>query len=151
MKWGWVAALLGGALLWPGSGRAQTQDNSVKGASGFSSVDYFDPPNQMQISSRFSGIEGHPLSEDLFLVKQMKLETFDTNGAPRYIIEAPECVYDHTRGLASSAGPLDVRQADGEVELTGVGFLWREDDKFLTVSNQVLTQIKAGPRSKVIP
>jgi len=131
---------------------AGTQNNPVRHASDYTSVEYFDPPNGMQISSRITGAEAIPLPGNrLIMLKQFKLETFAANGAPESIVEAPECVYDQFNGTANSAGPLKIRQADGQVELDGVGFLWRQDDEFLTISNQVSTIIKTGPNLKLTP
>jgi hypothetical protein len=146
-----TTALLGCALFWPAPTSARAQENPVKKASDFSTVEYFDPPHQMQISSRLSGAEARPVSEDLTLIIQMKLETFGTNGLPKYVVEAPKCVYNRNKGVANSAGPLKVRSADGQVELTGVGFLWRQDDSFLNISNQVHTVIKAAGNLKITP
>ena len=144
-------ALAGGALLCAWSLAARAGDIPVKNASDFSSVEYYDPPYQMQIKSRLGGAEAIPQPNGLILVRQLKLETFGTNGQPEYVIEAPECLYDQIKGTANSAGPLEVRQADGQVRQTGVGFWWRQEDEFLTISNHSVTEIMAGPKFKFIP
>jgi len=149
-------ALAGGALFLAGMGRVLAEDSPmkdspVKNASDFSSVEYYDPPNQMQIKSRLAGAEAIPQPDGLVLVRQLKLETFATNGQPQYVVEAPECLYDQFKNTANSAGPLVVRQADGKVRLDGVGFWWQGNADFLTISNQVVTQIETGPNLKIIP
>jgi hypothetical protein len=143
-----AAALLGGALLWPVPDALRAQSNPVKDTGEFSTVEYFDPPNELQISSRLSGAEAIPVSQDVTIIKHMKLETFETNGTAKYVIVAPECLYDQNKGVANSAGPLEVRPAGHQWELDGVGFLWRQDDSFLIISNQVQTDIKNGSNLK---
>ena len=149
-------ALAGMALFLTGTGGVRAQDSPakdspVKNASDFSSVEYYDPPNQMQIKSRLAGAEAIPQPDGRVLVRQLKLETYGTNGQPQYVVEAPECLYDQFKNTANSAGPLVVRQADGKVRLDGVGFWWQGNADFLTISNQVVTQIETGPNLKIIP
>jgi hypothetical protein len=141
-------ALLGAAA----EGRAGDRDYPVKEASDYTSVEYFDPPHELQISSRITGAEAIPVPGGRqTMVKQFKLELFGTNGLPTYIVEAPNCRYDELSGTASSPGHLTVRSADGRLTHEGDGFLWRQDDKFLTISNHVHTVIKDGPEMKTKP
>jgi hypothetical protein len=145
------AALLGCALLCPVLTTLRAQNNPLKHASDFSSVEYFDPPNQMQISSRLSGAEAVPQPSGLVFVKEMKLETFSTDGRLQYIVEAPACTYDEIKGTAASPGRLKVQSADGQVKLEGEGFLWQGDEKFLTISNKQNTVIANPARLKTTP
>ena len=134
-----------GAMTWGAlSGRAQEMLSGH--ASDFTSVEYFDAPNEQQMKTRLSGTDALPLPDNngSVTIKNLKLETFNTNGTPGLIIEAPTCVYDTLKSVANSAGPLQVRSADGRFRITGVGFLWRQDDSFLAISNQVDTVIKSG-------
>jgi hypothetical protein len=117
-------------------------------ASDFSSVEYFEPPHQTLIKSRLSGAEAQPQAGGLLEIRQLKLETFDTNGVPGLIVLAPHCVYDTLRGVASSAGHLRLETADGSSHVEGDGFLWRQTDSFLTISNNVQTVIEVGPKNK---
>ena len=142
-----MAGTLLGLLPVPG----RTQSMPLQNATDFSTVDYFDPPNQMQISSRLSGTRAQPLSEDTTLIQQMKLETFATNGASKYIVQAPECVYDRVKGVASSPGHLTVREAAGQMKLEGDGFLWQEDRDLLTISNNVSTTLNSSMGGKGLP
>lgn len=144
-------ALAGGALFLVGAEALRAADNPVKNASDFSSVEYYDPPNQMQIKSRLGGAEAIPQPDGQVLVRQLQLETFGTNGEPQYVVEAPECLYDQLKNTANSPGSLVVRQADGQVRLAGVGFNWQGNDELLTISNQVSTEIVTGPKFKHKP
>jgi len=115
---------------------------------GFTLEKYYEAPNQTQMKSRLSGAEGHPLTGRLFAIKQLKLEIFNTNGSPQAVVQAPDCIYDMQNGMANSAGHLLLQSGDGKISTEGDGFLWRQDDSFLTISNHVHTVIKTGPEAK---
>ena len=108
---------------------------------GFSSVQYFEPPYQQQMKSRISGAEAQQLTGDLCLIKKMKIEKFDVSGNLQLVAEAPECVYDYSKAVAYSPGELHIRSGDGQLRIDGEGFLWRQSDSWLTISNQVVTVI----------
>ena len=151
MKRGSVpTALMACALLCPVLTGLGGEDNPLKQASDFSSTEYFDPPNQMQISSHLTGTEAVPLSEDTASIKNMRLEIFETNGTLAYIVEAPECAYNQNKGVANSAGHLTLRQADGLRRIEGDGFLWRESDHFLYISNNQHTVIHEMPGKELL-
>jgi len=114
-------------------------------ANDFSSVEYFEPPHQTLIKTRLSGAQAEPMGE-LLVIQQLKLETFDSNGVPGLVVKAPHCVYDTIHGLASSAGHLRLETADGSSHVEGDGFLWRQTNSFLTISNNVQTVIEAGAK-----
>lgn len=118
------------------------QPGAVGQASDFSSVDYYPAPNQTQMKSRLSGAEAQPQAGGLLVIRQLKLETFGVDGRPEAVVNAPECVYDTLNRTASSAGRLQLRNGDGKVRVEGDGFLWRQDDSFLTISNHVHTVIE---------
>ena len=126
----------------------RAQQATTGHANDFSSVEYFEPPHQQLMKSRLSGAEAQPQAGGLLVIKQLKLETFDTNGAPGLIVKAPECVYDTLHGVASSPGHLRLETADASSHVEGDGFLWRQANSFLTISNDVQTVIEAGPKRK---
>jgi hypothetical protein len=117
-------------------------------ANDFSSVEYFEPPHQTLMKTRLSGAEAQPQTDGLLLIHQLKLETFDSNGVPGLIVKAPHCIYDTMHGLASSAGHLRLETADGSSHVEGDGFLWRQTNSFLTISNNVQTVIEAGAKKQ---
>ncbi len=117
---------------------------------GFTSQEYFPPPNQTQVKSRLTGTEVKPLTNGLVLLKQPKLEIFYTNGSPQAVIEAPDCIYDMQHSTVNSAAHLRMRTGDGKLRVEGDGFLWRQSDSFLTISNRVHTMIENGPETKAL-
>jgi hypothetical protein len=120
------------------------QSNVVGHASDFTSVEYYPAPNQQQMKSRLSGAEAQPLPGGLLAIKQLKLETFGPDGKSEIVVNAPECVYDQLSGTASSAGRLQVQYQAGKIRVEGEGFLWRQGDSFLTISNRVSTVLQFG-------
>jgi len=118
---------------------------------GFTSVQYYDPPNQMQVRSRLSGAEAQPMTGGLLVVKGLKLEMFATNGEPQVIIHAPECIYNTLKHTAYSPGHLLLQNGDDKIRVEGDGFLWRQDDSFLTISNSVRTTVETAANERFAP
>ena len=140
--------LIAGVILFLAARDSRAQSNTVSHASDFTSVEYYAAPNQQQMKSRLSGAEAQPLPGGLLAIKQLKLETFELNGRPEIVVSAPECIYDQLNGTASSPGRLQVQTGDGKIRVAGEGFLWRQSDSFLTISNRVSTVLVPGPDKK---
>ena len=117
----------------------------------FSVPEYYDPPHQNQVRSLLTGAEAQPQTRGKFLIKELKLETFRENGEREIIVTAPECVYNSGAGLASSAGRLRVQTGDGRFSIEGEGFLWRQTNSSLIISNRVHTVIRPEPRKSKPP
>jgi hypothetical protein len=128
---------------------ARAQQNTSGHASDFTSVEYYEPPHHQQVKSRLSGAEASPQAGGLLIIKQLKVETFDLDGKPEVVVNAPECVYDTLKGVATSPGRLQVRTGDGRFHVEGEGFLWRQSDSFLTISNRVRTVIEVSSEKKI--
>lgn len=122
----------------------QTQQTSIQHASDFTSTEYYPPPNQQQVKSILSGTEALPQPGGLLLIKHLKLEVFGLDGKLEWVVEAPECIYDTFKGVANSPGHLEVQTGDGKFHVEGEGFLWRQNDSFLTISNNVHTVVEHG-------
>ena len=122
----------------------QTQQSGIQHASNFTSTEYYEPPNQKQIKSVLSGTEALPQPGGLLVIKQLKLEMFSPAGKLEWVVIAPECIYDTLKGEANSPGHLEVRTGDGKFRVEGDGFLWRQSDSFLTISNNVRTVVENG-------
>lgn len=142
----WVLSAFMAAGLWVGVVRAQ--QNVAGHANNFSSVEYFEPPHQQQMKSRVSGAEARPLAGGLLVIKDLKLEKFDTNGVVEAIIKTPHCVYNTQSGEANSSDHLWLETGDGKSHVEGDGFLWRQTSSLLTISNNVRTVIKNTSEKK---
>jgi hypothetical protein len=141
-----------GALLAAGAGLlfaiapgVRAQSNNVQHASDFTSREYYGSTNQQQqVKSVLSGAEALPQPGGLLLIKQLKVEMFSPNGKLEWVVNAPECVYDTFKGVANSPGHLQVRTGDGKFRVEGEGFLWRQSDQILTISNNVYNVLENG-------
>jgi hypothetical protein len=139
--------LIAGAMLVLAAEESRAQSNVVAHASDFMSVEYYPAPNQQQVKSRLSGAEAQPLPGGLLAIKQLKLETFGADGRSEIVVQAPECLYDQLGGTASSSGRLQVQYQEGKIRVEGEGFLWRQTDSFLTISNRISTVLEFGAGS----
>ena len=112
----------------------------------FSLIEYFDPPFDGRMMTRMTSAESRPVpgSAGLLDIRQFKLESFSTNGRPEMVISAPQCNFSTLENTANSAGPIRVESGDGQFTLTGVGFLWRQNERMLNISNQVVTVISSN-------
>ena len=122
-------------------------DNMPGHSSDFNRLEYYPAPHELQVKTRLSGAEATPLGAQL-AIKQLRLETFDLDGKTEIIVTAPDCIYDPNTDEASSAGPLQVRAGDGRFSLEGTGFLWRQNDSFLNISNNVHSTLRVPPEMK---
>ena len=90
---------------------------------------------------RLSGAEALPLPGGLLDVRQLRVETFGTDGKPEMVVRAPQCTYAPLDGVANSAGRMEMQNGDGKFRVEGEGFLWRQGASSLTISNRVRTTI----------
>jgi hypothetical protein len=118
------------------------QSDVLRHATDFTSDQYFEPPNQQRVKMRLTGTSASPLPGGALDIANLKIETFNLSGQSEAVVHAPECIYAPYDGLASSAGHLELQTADGKIVVTGDGFLWRQSDNSLTISNNVHTVIK---------
>jgi lipopolysaccharide export system protein LptA len=131
-----VALALGLAMLpWPG--RAQP----VVGGKGFKVPEYYDAPHETQMKSMLECAQAERQPDGRWLVTEAKWRTFRVTGEGELAAKAPQCFYDPDRKTVSSSGPLHVETADGKFSIDGEGFLWRQTNSTLVVSNRVHTII----------
>ena len=112
-------------------------------ATEFSSEQYYDAPNDQKLKLRFSGASVAPLPGGLQEVAEMRIEYFSTNGATRMRAQSPQCEMSPFDGVASSTNKLSLQSGDGKVRTDGVGFVWRQNEMILTITNPV-TMLKFG-------
>ena len=132
----------GVGLLFIAVAHGQLQSTPVGHATDFTSDSYFEPPHEQQVKVRLSGAEASPLPGGLLEVKKLKVETFNAAGRTELVVRAPQCIYAPLDGVANSAGHLELRSGDGKFRVEGDGFLWRQNESTLTISNRVRTVIE---------
>jgi hypothetical protein len=97
-----------------------------------------------QPTSIMLGKTATPVEGGKYLVTDMRVENFSfgpTGRKMEFVIEAPQCLVDPARKVASSAGRIVVSRTDGSFLTTGIGFEFRQVDSTLNISNQVSTQL----------
>ena len=87
-----------------------------------------------------SGAERQP--DGRVLVTNAKRQTFLVNGDVELTVEAPQCLYDPAMRTISSSGPLLAKSGDGKFSIEGEGFLARQTNSILVVSNRVHTVLR---------
>jgi hypothetical protein len=137
--------LLAGAVWLAAAGSAVRAQQSGR-ATDFTTTEYYEAPHQRQVKIILSGAEALPQLGGRLIIKQLKLQTFALDGKLEMVVTAPDCIYDTLGGTARSAGPLQLQTGDGKFRVEGEGFLWRQTNNSLTISNQVRTRIDGGAR-----
>lgn len=116
-------------------------------ATNFTSVAYFEPPNEQAVKFRLTGAEAIPLPGAQLDLRKMKVEKFTTDGKLEATVVAPQCFYS-LDGVVSSSGPVEFKSGDGKFRVEGEGFMWQQSETSLVISNRVRTVIKADIASK---
>lgn len=148
------AALLAGAAAVALLARnliAQSPLAALGSVSDFTTSEYFDKPFEDKVRTTISGAEAQPQPGGKFRIKQLKLERFHETGERWILVQSPECLYDSKERTASSPAHLTVQTGDGRILVEGVGFLWRETNSSLTISNRVRTVISGVTTTNTKP
>ncbi len=120
-------------LVLAGSVWAQfTGSGVVKGPFTFPEYD-----KQNRLRSLLVGMGARPQLDGRVAMEQLHLQTYTEDGLTNLVIVGTNCVFNPQTHLAWSPDRLRVRSADGRFVIEGVGFLWRQTDSHLTISNQV--------------
>jgi hypothetical protein len=138
--------LLAAVILFIVVARVLAQSLPEGHANGFTTDAYYEPPNEQHVRSRLSGTDATPLPGGLLDIKNLRIETFTTNGASELVARAPQCTYAAFDGWANSTGHLELVSGDGRFFTEGDGFYFvnRANAMSLSISNHVHTVIKAG-------
>jgi lipopolysaccharide export system protein LptA len=124
----WIFILAAFAIYFTGCKKSDTVDADAQVTAG-------------QKNPFKSGADAQPMDGGLLAIAQLKLEMFATNGQPQITATAPDCIYDSAGRTANSAGKLFLQNGDGKIRAEGEGFLWRQNESSLTISNNVKTFI----------
>lgn len=102
--------------------------------------------NSPRPSSLVLGKKATRRSDGLLLIEGLMIVSFEYDernaAATNMLIEAPTCLLDLKKRVASSDGRLSARVPDGSFSIEGIGFEYRQVDSQLRISNQVSTQLK---------
>ena len=113
----------------------------VGSGQGFKFTEYYDAPHETQLKSMLEATRAKRLPDGKVQAEDAKYRTYRVSGEGEMTVEAPQCLYDPGQRIISSSGPLHVQTADGKFSIDGEGFLWRQTNSTLLVSNRVHTII----------
>lgn len=119
--------------------------------SDFTFPEFHEPPNQTQLKSLLHMAEAVPQGGGRFQATGVRLETFNEDGIKEIVLETPTCTYNMSSREADSDGPLHIHTEDGRLTVDGVGFLWRQTNSSLIISNRVHTVIQWKPEDTLKP
>ena len=114
-------------------------------------LEYFDPPFELQVKSYLEGAEAEPQGDGLILLRDAKLETFQTNGTAEMTITAPQCFFNMKDQTVNSAGPFQMRTSDEALLQEGVGFYWEKTNSEFIISNRVQTTVRGRMTNSFTP
>lgn len=114
-------------------------------------LEYFEPPFELQVKSYLEGAEAEPQGDGLILLRDAKLETFQTNGNPEMTITAPQCFFNMKDQTVNSPGPFQMRTSDDALLQEGVGFYWEKTNSEFIISNRVQTTVKGRMTNSFVP
>lgn len=141
-----AGAGLGVLLLLAGlvSGFAQT---SRDGATGFNATRYHPAPDFRQMEMKLTGSEAVQLPGNgkQYRVTKPHFTSYRKTGETEVIVETPECLFDETNPKArtlSSDQPLSMRSGTDDFSIVGRGFLWRQNENTLIISNDVRALVR---------
>ncbi len=120
------------------------QQPALKVLRGFTWPEFYPPPHETQLRFVLKGAEAVPQAEGRYLIKQVALEKFQTSGVREFLIETPECVFNSETREVNSTATLRVQFEDPRFTMEGEGFLWRQTNASLVVSNRVRTSLRGG-------
>ncbi|MGB0581459.1 MAG: hypothetical protein ACPGVU_17315 [Limisphaerales bacterium] len=115
---------------------------SLEGVGYNFSYAYYEGTSQRP-SSLVLGKKTKPQSAGMLLIEGLKIISFvygeNNSVTTNVVIEAPTCLLDLEKRIASSDGRLTARAPDGTFLMEGIGFEYRQIDSQLQISNQVST------------
>jgi lipopolysaccharide export system protein LptA len=105
---------------------------------GWSTRIPYDPPNSRHVKTEITGKEANPIPDSggKILLKGVEIKQFPlTGGNPQMIADTPQCIADNKFQAVTSDGPLQVHAQGGKFFVEGAGFLFRQNESILWISN----------------
>jgi lipopolysaccharide export system protein LptA len=117
-------------------------------AKNFRIVDYYPtiPVGQTNRALRavLTGAEAWPSPGGTVRIHGLHIENFREDGRREADVKADECVYELAARQATGASRLQVSGGGGLFAIEGEGFLWRQTNSLLILSNRVVTTLDQG-------
>lgn len=137
-------------LFWLGIASAQSSANGTF-KHFHAPLDYFEAPHELQIKDFLEGSDAERQPNGLILIRDAKLQIFQQDGTRQMTVIAPICFLDPKEHTVNSSGPLQVQKSDDKLLLEGEGFVWRQTNSDLIVSNRVHTTVRGSLTNSLTP
>lgn len=135
-----LAATLAAALMLPQPGEAQF--SKITEAKDFKLPLFYPASNGVQrIKTVIAGERWRFVTNGIVHLIKPGITNYHPDGTMEWIAIAPECTVNVNTKEASGHTNIYFRTADSRFVQTGVGFLWKQSDSVLIVSNKVHTWI----------
>lgn len=106
--------------------------------------EYHPAPHDKQLRFRLQAAQAEPMEGAWVRAREVTLERFTLEGQQEWFVHCDHCQFHTATQEARSEGPLELRLQSERLILTGQGFLWRQSNAWLVVSNQVRTTLRGG-------
>ncbi|MCF7669750.1 MAG: hypothetical protein K9N48_08255 [Verrucomicrobia bacterium] len=90
-----------------------------------------------QLRSLLTGAEAVTGQDGFVRVTEPHLLIFDRDGTTNYVIDVSSCIYAPDNKAAYSSERITARTGDNSFRISGSGFLWRQTNDSLVISNDV--------------
>ena len=141
----------GGLVAWAALSAHAQQPAHAELKDFKAALESYPPPNEMQPKTLLEGTTATPLTNGWYLLTDVKLQMFNTNGSLEIVAQSPQCYFDSVTRLVSSSNHLQIRRADGSFIMEGDGFLLQQTNFNLIISNHVHTFIRYAPGQTMNP
>jgi lipopolysaccharide export system protein LptA len=96
------------------------------------------------LKTLLSGVEARQLAGGQMHINGLAIQSYREDGQHELEVKASECVFDIATRQASGEGHLEVTSPSGLYSIEGDGFLWRQADGLLVISNHVQSILHRG-------
>lgn len=110
----------------------------------FQIPEFYPPPRENHLRALVRGAEAEAIGPAMFLIRRPTIHTVDPEGRTNLVLQAADCIYDANSRIAWSTNWIVATHGTGEITVSGRGFLWRQQDLTLIISNDVQSTVKTG-------
>lgn len=136
-KYFWLALGCGLTTVWGETVSKSSKTNVPAAAVGQGSgVNYPFYSKDGRLEANLRGASVVPIGNNQLHFRHLHIETFNEDGTPNLIGDAPDCIYSLATKTVTSTNELTVVQSSGAYRVTGVGFQWEQVTGRLVISNQ---------------
>lgn len=108
----------------------------------FQIPEFYPPPRENQLRALVRGAEAEAIGPAVFLIRRPTIHTVDPEGRTNLVLQAADCIYDANSRTAWSTNWIVATDGTGEITVSGRGFVWRQQDLTLIISNEVRSTVK---------